>query len=128
MGRHVDSAETPLDLRRTVRIAGLLGGLAWVVVFFLQDPQGGSGTALLRGGAVLLTVPMLGLGMRLVRSDFLALRLFVAIALPTLVWAVFGLLRSEVADQPLIDAVFGAMAGLASAAGLVRGAEPHATH
>jgi hypothetical protein len=113
MGRHVEDSGTVLDLRRTARLAGLTGGLAWVVAFFLSD--GGSlEKALLWVGAVLLTVALFGLGLLLVRSDVLALRVFVALALPTLVWGVFGIVHESLADPDLVDAVFGAVVGVVS--------------
>jgi hypothetical protein len=113
MGRHVEASGTPLDLRRSAQLAGLAGGFAWVVAFFLAD--GGSLTsALLWLGALLLTVALFGLGLLLVRSDVLALRVFVALALPTLVWGVFAIVHDSMADPELVDAVFGAVVGLVS--------------
>jgi hypothetical protein len=113
MGRHAEASGTPLDLRRTAQLAGLTGGLAWVVAFFLSD--GGSlETALLWVGALLLTVALFGLGLLLVRSDVLALRVFVALALPTLVWGVFAIVHDSTADPELVNAVFGAIVGLVS--------------
>jgi hypothetical protein len=113
MGRHAEASGTPLDLRRTAQLAGLTGGVAWVVAFFLSD--GGSlETALLWVGALLLTVALFGLGLLLVRSDVLALRVFVALALPTLVWGVFAIVHDSTADPELVDAVFGAIVGLVS--------------
>ena len=52
----------------------------------------------------------------LVKSDVLPLRVFVALALPTLVWGVFALVRDSVSDEQLVDAVFGALVGLCSVA------------
>lgn len=107
-------------------MAGLVGGLLWVVKYLLPDPEGGIGTVLLWVGAVLLTVALFGLGMLLVKSGFLALRLFVALALPALVWGVFALVRSPASDQPLVDAVFGAGVGVISVVGLMRRRTPQA--
>ena len=56
----------------------------------------------------------------LVKSDLLPLRIFVALALPTLVWGVFALVRDSVSDERLADAVFGAAVGLGSVLLLVR--------
>jgi hypothetical protein len=114
MGRHAEASGTPLDLRRTAHFTGLTGGVAWVVAFFL--PDGGSlQSSLLWLGAVLLTVALFDLGLLLVRSDVLALRVFVGLALPTLVWGVFGLVHESAADPGLVDAVFGAIVGMVSA-------------
>jgi hypothetical protein len=127
MGRHADAAGSPLDLRRAAQLGGLLGGIAWVVAYFL--PDGGSGAnLLLAAGAVLLTLAMFGLGLMLVRSDFLALRVFVGVALPTLVWGVFGVVHQSASDPGLVDAVFGAVIGLVAGLRLGhRGAAPRAT-
>jgi hypothetical protein len=127
MGRHADAAGTPFDLRRGAQIAGLLGGIAWVAAWLL--PDGGTLSDLLQPvGAVLLTLAMFGLGLRLVRSDFLALRVFVGIALPTLVWGVFGVVHQSASDPGLVDAVFGAVCGLVAGVQLThRGAAPRAT-
>ena len=113
MGRHAEVSGTLFDLRRTAQLAGLAGGLAWVVTLFLDD--GGSlERALLWAGTILLTVALFGLGLLLVRSDVLALRVFVALALPTLVWGVFGIVHGSANDPDLVDAVFGAVVGLVS--------------
>jgi hypothetical protein len=127
MGRHAEAAGTPLDLRRGAQVAGLLGGIAWVVAYFLPD-GGSAATVLLLVGAVLLTLALFGLGLMLVRSDFLALRVFVGIALPTLVWGVFGVVHQSASDPGLVDALFGAVVGLVSGVRLShRGSAPRAT-
>ena len=114
MGRHAENSGTLLDLRRSAQLAGLAGGLAWVFAFFLED-GGGLARTVLRLGAILLTIALFALGMLLVRSDVLALRVFVALALPTLVWGVFGIVHQSADDPALVDAVFGAVVGLVSA-------------
>jgi hypothetical protein len=80
-------------------------------------------------GAVLLTVALFGLGLLLVRSDVLVLRVFVGIALPTLVWGVFGIIHQSASDPGLVDAVFGVVVGLVSGLRLGRhaGGVPRAT-
>lgn len=118
MGQHVDAAG-PQNLRRTAQVCGLVGGAAWVVLYFL-DADSGPAEVLLWGGGVLLTVALFAIGMMLVKSDVLPLRVFVALALPTLVWGVFALVRDSASNQPLVDAVFGALVGLLSVALLVR--------
>ena len=126
MGRHAEAGGTPLDLGRAALLAGLLGGIAWVVAWLL--PAGGLVGVLLLVGAVLLTLAMSGLGLMLVRSDFQALRIFVGVALPTLVWGVFGVVHQSASDTGLLDAVFGAVCGLISGIGLTRRrAAPRAT-
>jgi hypothetical protein len=113
MGRHAESSGNLLDLRRAAQLAGLIGGLAWVAAFFASD-GGGLEAALLLAGAVLLTCALFGLGMLLVRSDVLALRVFVAVALPTLVWGVFAIVHRSAGDPAVVDAVFGAVVGIVS--------------
>jgi hypothetical protein len=114
MGRHAEDSGTLFDLRRSAQLAGLTGGLAWVVALFLHD---GASTeaAVLWVGALLLTVALFGLGLLLVRSDVLALRVFVGLALPALVWSVFGIVHQSASDPGVVDAAFGAVVGLVSA-------------
>jgi hypothetical protein len=119
MGRHVEASGTPFDLRRLTQIAGLVGGVVWVLAYFLPD-DGAAETTLLTVGAVLLTIALCGLGLLLVRSDFLALRIFVAIAVPVLVWGVFGIVHQSLSDPELVDGVFGAVVAVVSAVRLGR--------
>jgi hypothetical protein len=119
MGRHADASGNLLDLRRAAPLAGLIGGLAWVAAFFAPDGSGPR-AVLLRVGAVLLTVALFGLGMLLVRGDVLALRVFVGLALPTLVWGVFAIVHQSAADPDDVDVAFGAVVGLVSALRLRR--------
>jgi hypothetical protein len=114
MGRHAEASGNLFDLRRAAPLSGLVGGLAWVAALFAAD-GGGLETALLRAGAVLITVALFGLGMLLVRSDVLPLRVFVALALPTLVWGVFAIVHQSTSDPEVVDAVFGGVVGLVSA-------------
>jgi len=65
-------------------------------------------------------VALFGLGLLLVRSEVLALRVFVALALPTLVWGVFPLVHGSLSDPERVDAVFGAIVGLVSGVRLGR--------
>lgn len=82
-----------------------------MVAYFLSG-GGVVETALLWAGALLTTVALGGLGLLLVRSDVLALRVFVALALPTLVWGVFGIVHGSASAPRLVDAVFGAVVAL----------------
>ncbi len=113
MGRHAEASGTRVDLRRTAQLTGLTGGIAWVLAYVV--PDGGSlARALLWLGAILLTVALFDLGLLLVRGDVLALRIFVALALPTLVWGVFGIVHGSASDPGLVDAVFGGVVGVVS--------------
>jgi hypothetical protein len=114
MGRHVEASGTPFDLRRLTQIAGLVGGAVWVLASFLPD-GGAAEVALLRVGVVVLTVALCGLGLLLVRSDFLALRIFVAVAVPLLVWGVFAIVHQSLSDPEVVDGVFGAIVAVVSA-------------
>ena len=102
----------PRTARRTAQICGLVGGAAWVATYFLDSDGPREGAALGRW-ALLLTIALFAIGMMLVKSDVLPLRVFVALALPTLVWGVFALVRDSVSDEQLVDAVFGAVIGAA---------------
>jgi hypothetical protein len=90
-----------------------------VAIYFL-DADSGVATALLWGGGVLLTIALVAIGMMLVKGDVMPLRVFVALALPTLVWGVFALVRDSVSNEQFVDAVFGALVGLLSVVLLVR--------
>ena len=123
MGQHIDAA-APRNARRTAQVCGLVGGAAWVAIYFL-DADSGLAKALLWVGGVLLTVALFAIGMMLVKSDVMPLRVFVALALPTLVWGVFALVRDSVSNDELVDAVFGALVGLLSFVLLVRPSTAH---
>ena len=118
MGQHVDAAGPPPTHRRTAQVCGGVGGAAWVATYFLSD--GATATALLWGGGALLTVALFAIGMMLVKSDVMPLRVFVALALPTLVWGVFALVRDSVSNEEFVDAVFGAAIGAALGRWLLR--------
>jgi hypothetical protein len=96
-----------------------VGGLAWVMTFFL-GADSGAAEALLWVGGLLMTVALLVLGLMLVKSDMLPLRLFVAVALPTLVWGVVALARGSAHDPRVVDLVFGAVVAGLSALQLAR--------
>ena len=121
MGRHIDAAGTPGTS------AAPLSSPAW--------PEASPGSSrpssraaqrpiLLWLGGALVTVALFGLGMLLVKSDVLLLRIFVALALPTLVWAVVALLRDSSVSTTLVDVAFGGSVALVSAVQLVRRTEP----
>ncbi len=122
MGRHLSTAGTSSRLRRTAQLCGLAGGIAWAVRPFVD--AGSEADVLLWLGGALLTVALFGLGMLLVKSDVLPLRIFVAVALPTLVWGVVALLRDSTISTTSVDVVFGGTVALVSLVQLVRRAEP----
>ncbi len=98
MGQHVDAAgpaeRTPDRAGLRARGWGRLGGHSTS-----STPTAALAKALLWGGGVLLTVALFAIGMMLVKSDVLPLRVFVALALPTLVWGVFALVRDSVSNE-----------------------------
>ncbi len=71
--------------------------------------------ALLWVGGALITVALFGLGLLLVKSDVLLLRVFVGLALPTLVWGVVALLRGSAVSASTVDVVFGGCVALVCA-------------
>ncbi len=90
-------------------MAGLLGGVAWVVTYFVWD--GGEDPfelGLFWAGAVLVTLFLLEMGTRLVKRGLLALRLFVACALPLLFWMVVSFAASSADDDGPVWGVAGA--------------------
>ena len=118
MGRHAEAAATQLDVARIAEISGLAGGTAWVLAYLLPGAALADGLAWL--GSVLVTAAWCGLGLLLVRSNVLALRLFVAVALPTLVWGVLVLVHGSAARPTGADAVLGVVVALVSGLLLTR--------
>jgi hypothetical protein len=119
MGRHTDSARGLTGPRRVAQVCGLVGGVAWLVAYF-PTSGGMAADALLWVGAALLTVALFELGLLLVRSGFLLLRLFVALALPTLVWGVLSLILGSVSHRTVVEAAFGTVVALISGVQLLR--------
>lgn len=117
MGRHSDASDLSVDARRITRVSALVGGACWVVAYVLPG-DGSLHTGVLWAGAALLTIGLAGLGLMLVRSDVPALRLFVAVALPALVWGVFGVVHGSTGSRGLVDALSGAVAAVVAAVGL----------
>ena len=99
-----------MEPREVAAWAGVVGGLLWVVKLFVTALE----TPLTWAGALLMTAALLQLGSMLVKRGVLALRAFVAVALPTLVWAVVLAVRPAVADGDVLDAVVGGLVALAS--------------
>ena len=115
-----------MDPRTYARAAGLLGGLSWVVRLVLDLNGSGSGTPsdLLRwAGLVLLAVALAALGASLVSRSALWLRVIVGVAFPLLVWSVLEVLHPA-GDPEAVDGVFGALAAVVAAVGLLRSRPP----
>ena len=96
-------------MMRAAQLLGLVGGVAWVVAAFLW---GGGDDPLELGlfwvGAVCLTLFLLELGMLLVKRGLLALRLFVACALPLLVWMVVAFAATSASEDGIVWGIAGA--------------------
>ena len=110
------SAVTPTTL---ARVAGLLGGLCWVVRAVLDDGDGPESliNGLHYGGLALLVLALLGIGAGLV-SGLVALRVLVAVCLVALAWAVLEFLHQQYADRG-VDGVLGGLMTAYCLAGLV---------
>jgi hypothetical protein len=102
-----------------VRVAGILGGLCWVVRTFLESAGGPTAAidALRYGGLALLVMALLGIGAELV-SGLVALRVVVALCLVALAWAVTSFLHHQYTDR-YVDAVLGALMVVYCSAGIL---------
>jgi hypothetical protein len=108
--RHQAERQSSRLVRRVAQVLGILGGLAWVVAWFLWE--GGDDPVelgLFWAGAALITLFLLELGTLLVKRGLLALRLFVACALPLLFWMVVSFAATSTND----DGVVWGLAGVA---------------
>lgn len=102
------------------RVAGVLGGLCWVLRAVLDDGDGPTSLidALHWGGLALLVLALLGIGAGLV-SGLPALRVLVAVCLVALGWAVLEFGHQQWPDRG-VDGVLGALVALYCVGGLVR--------
>jgi hypothetical protein len=99
-----------MSLRRVFQVLGIVGGIAWVCHYFAID----EGSAPLArgpfwGGVVLITIALLELGMMLVKSGVVALRVFVACVLPVFFWMVVSVVVPSAADEAAGYAVMGSV-------------------
>ena len=118
----------PQWMIRAAQVVGLLGGVAWVAAFFLWE--GGDDPVelgLFWAGAALTTLFLLGLGTVLVKRGLLALRLFVACALPLLFWMVVSFVATSTADDAIVWGVAGAAVAVCAVVQLVRPGPQRAT-
>lgn len=94
-------------------VAGLLGGLCWVI-------DGFATLAVLHWiGLVLLGLALAGAGAGLVSTSATWLRLIVGVALPVLAWSVLEVAHDS-GDPVRIDAVLGGTAVVIALLGLAR--------
>jgi hypothetical protein len=102
-------------------VLGVLGGAAWVGAWAIWN--GGDDPAelgLFWLGSVLVTLFLLELGTLLVKRGLLALRLFVACALPLLFWMVVVFAASSTSDDGIVWGVSGAAVAVFAIVQLVR--------
>ena len=115
-------------MMRAAQLLGLVGGVAWVAAAFVWD--GGEDPVelgLFWLGAVLVTLFLLVLGTLLVKRGLLALRLFVACALPLLVWMVVVFAASSASDDGIVWGLGGAAVGIFAVVLLARPTPERAT-
>jgi hypothetical protein len=125
---HAQGAQVPARLTRAAQAIGLLGGLAWLVAAFLWD--GGEDPVelgLFWAGAAMITLFLLELGTLLVKRGLLALRLFVACALPLLFWMVVAFAASSADDDGIVWGVAGAAVAVFATVQLARPTPQRAT-
>ena len=115
-------------VRRGAQVLGILGGLAWVAAWYVWE--GGDDPielGLFWLGAALVTLFLLELGTLLVKRGLLALRLFVACALPLLFWMVVSFAATSASDDGLVWGVAGAAVALFAIVQLARPTPQRAT-
>lgn len=104
-------------MRTIACVAGILGGVCWLVRLFVDD---GAGDGLWYAGVVLLAVATLIAGLRLVPRSPVWLQAIVAVGSLGLAGSVLATIRAE-GDAEIVDAVAGAVALVVSAVMFVRG-------
>ncbi len=108
-------------MRRVAQVLGILGGLAWVAAWYVwergDDPVE---LGLFWAGAALATLFLLELGTLLVKRGLMALRLFVACALPLLFWMVIAFVATSASDDGIVWGVAGAAVAVFALLLLVR--------
>jgi hypothetical protein len=108
-------------MTRAAQVVGVLGGVAWVAAFFIWE--GGDDPVelgLFWAGAGLVTLFLLELGTLLVKRGLLALRLFVACALPLLFWMVVSFAATSASDDGIVWGVAGAAVAVFAVVQLAR--------
>jgi hypothetical protein len=108
-------------VRRGAQVLGILGGLAWVAAWYVWE--GGDDPVelgLFWAGAALVTLFLLELGLLLVKRGLLALRLFVACALPLLFWMVVSFAATSASDDGIVWGLAGAAVAVFALVLLIR--------
>ena len=115
-------------MRRGAQVLGILGGLGWVATWYVWE--GGDDPVelgLFWAGATLVTLFLLELGTLLVKRGLLALRLFVACALPLLFWMVIAFVATAASDDGIVWGLAGALVAVFAIVQLVRPTPQRAT-
>jgi hypothetical protein len=114
-----------MNPRTTGSVAGVLGGLCWVVRWGADragdDPSWGEPVRW--AGLVLLALGLAVAGAGLVSRSALWLRVIVAVAVPLLAWSVYSVVRGAEEDITL-DGVLGAVACVGFGVALLRRRPP----
>lgn len=97
--------------RNIACLSGVVGGVCWVARYFLDaGDDTGLGQVLRWGGAMWLIIALVVLGMGVVRLGNTAIRVIIAIALPTLLWAILSTAESGGAQPINAEAIAGGVA------------------
>jgi hypothetical protein len=111
-------------VRTAAALAGLVGGLAWIVAFVLdKTDHAGPGDFVAGLGLVLLAVATVAAGAGLVSRSATWLRVIVAICFALLVWSVLQVLSDGI-DERLVQAAAGLAAVAIAGAVLSRRPRP----
>ena len=111
-----------MDARALGPVAGVLGGLCWVIRWVADTAGVASSCAdtVQWAGLGLLAVALGVVGASLVSKSALWLRLIVAVAFPLLVWSVFSVVRGD-GDAVALEGALGLLALVLSAVVVVVG-------
>jgi hypothetical protein len=109
-----------MDVRALGPVAGLLGGLCWVIrwVGDLAGGAGGWGDSFRWAGIGLLAIALAVVGAALVSRSAVWLRLLVAVAFPLLVGSLYSVVRGG-GDAVALEGVIGLLAVVLAAGSLV---------
>jgi hypothetical protein len=112
-----------MDLTYLARLAGLLGGLCWLVRMLLDlagHGTGGPADLLHWVGLLLVAVALVGMGAALVSTSATWLRAVVGVAFPLLVWSVLEVLH-DAGNPRVVDGLAGLVLVFSSGLALTRG-------
>lgn len=100
---------------------GLLGGLVWIARW-LMSPADGPADVMRYAGLAFVLLGLVCVGLTLVKGQALWLDIVVGFAAPALFWAIYEMVRAEIADPALLfHGVVGALWALVGVALIVKG-------